>query len=39
MIATYDDLKYYFERFHLGKMSKLELSFAIDIWQRSGARL
>jgi hypothetical protein len=35
----YNDLKSYFTKFHLGEISKLELTAAIIIWQRAGAML
>ena len=33
---TYETLKMYFRRFQLGRLSKLELAFAIGLWQRGG---
>ena len=36
---TYKDLTYYFEQFHIGAITKLELSCEIELWQRAGARL
>ena len=31
---TYNELKEYFEKYHLGEMTKTELACAIHLWQR-----
>jgi hypothetical protein len=33
----YNELRIYFEYFHLGQISKIELAMAIGLWQRGGA--
>lgn len=36
---TYTQLKEYMKRFHRGEILKVELIFAIMLWQESGAKL
>lgn len=36
---TYDELRKEFIRFHVGEINKIELAFAIGMWQRAGALL
>lgn len=35
----YHELRRYFELFNAGLLSKLELCFAIGLWQRGGSQL
>jgi hypothetical protein len=35
----YSELKQYFKMFYRGEITKLELAFAIGMWQRAGARI
>jgi hypothetical protein len=35
---TYEELKNYMRLFHRGDISKLEMGFAIALWQRGGAK-
>jgi hypothetical protein len=35
---SYQELKGYMRLFHRGEITKLEIGFAIGLWQRGGAR-
>lgn len=36
---SYQELRMYFEQFHLELISKLQLRAAICMWQRAGSRM
>lgn len=35
---TYDDLKEFMRMFHRGEISKVEIGFAIGLWQLGGCK-
>jgi hypothetical protein len=36
--VSYEELKSYMDKFRKGEMTKLEMGFAVALWQRGGAR-